>query len=165
MNRGSIEQRYKVYERHFAKAKENAKKYFKSGSFGVYRKLDIAQFEEIYNEFYKGNKNYARQMIYDFNKDRRYSDAQADVSAEMLYKFVKEKPPDNLKNLLSAEDIEYIKSFMKGDNKEENLKILKAKIIGGKFYDQQEKIWDEIRNSPGLASNGTVEHSYLFGSP
>ena len=104
-------------------------------------------------------------MIYDFNKDRRYSDAQADVSAEMLYKFAKEKPPDNLKNLLSEEDIDYIKSFMKSDNKEENLKILKTKIIGGKFYDQQEKIWAEIRNHPALASQGTIEHSYLFGSP
>ena len=54
---------------------------------------------------------------------------------------------------------------MKSDKKEENLKILKAKIIGGKFYDQQEKIWDEIRNHTALGSQGTVEHSYLFGSP
>ena len=165
MKKDAIEKKYEVYKRHFEKAKKSPNLYFDSGSSVVYRKLNKAQFEEIYNEFYKGNKNYARQIIYDFNKDRRYSDAQADVSAEMLYKFAKEKPPDNLKDLLSAEDIDYIKSFIKSDKKEENLKILKAKIIGGKFYDQQEKIWDEIRNYPALGSQGTVEHSYLFGSP
>ena len=165
MNRNSIEQKYKVYERHFEKAKADAKKYFKSGSFGVYRKLDKAQFEEIYNEFYKGNKNYARQIIYDFNKEARYSDKQADNAAEMLYNFANGNTPDNLKNILSAEDIDYIKDFLKSDKKEENLKILKAKILRGKMYDQLEKIYGKIKNNPGVADKGTVEYNYLFSSP
>lgn len=164
MNRGSIEQRYKVYERHFAKAKADAKKYFKSGSFGVQRKLDKAQFEEIYNEFYKGNKNYARQIIYDFNKEARYSDKQADNAAQMLYNFANENMPDNLKDILSAEDIDYIKDFLKSEKKEENLKILKEKILRGKMYDQLEKIYDKVKNSPEIADKGTVEYNYLFGS-
>ena len=165
MNRGSIEQRYKVYERHFAQAKADAKKYFKSGSFGVYRKLDKAQFEEIYNEFYKGNKNYARQIIYDFNKEKRYSDKQAENAAQMLYNFVNGNTPDNLKNILSAEDIDYIKKFMKSEKKEENLKILKEKILRGKMYDQLEKIYGKVKDNPGVADKGTVEYNYLFGSP
>lgn len=164
MNRGSIDQRYKVYERHFAKAKADAKKYFKSGSFGVQRKLDKAQFEEIYNEFYKGNKNYARQIIYDFNKEARYSDKQADNAAQMLYNFANENMPDNLKDILSAEDIDYIKDFLKSEKKEENLKILKEKILRGKMYDQLEKIYDKVKNSPEIADKGTVEYNYLFGS-
>lgn len=165
MNRNSIEQKYKVYERHFEKAKADAKKYFKSGSFGVYRKLDKAQFEEIYNEFYKGNKNYARQIIYDFNKDARYSDKQADNAAQMLYNSVNGNTPDNLKDIFSAEDIDYIKKFMKSEKKEENLKILKEKILRGKMYDQLEKIYDKVKNNPEVAAKGTVEYNYLFGSP
>ena len=165
MNRNSIGQKYKVYERHFEKAKADAKKYFKSGSFGVYRKLDKAQFEEIYNEFYKGNKNYARQIIYDFNKEARYSDKQADNAAQMLYNFVNGNTPDNLKNILSVEDIDYIKKIMKSEKKEENLKILKEKILRGKMYDQLEKIYDKIKNNPEVTDKGTVEYNYLFGSP
>lgn len=165
MNRGSIEQRYKVYERHFEKAKADAKKYFKSGAFGVYRKLNKAQFEEIYNEFYKGNKNYARQIIYDFNKEARYSDKQADNAAQMLYNFVNGNTPDNLKNILSVEDIDYIKSFIKSEKTEENIKTIKDKILRGKFYDQLEKIYDKIKNDPEFSSKGTVEYNYLFGSP
>lgn len=164
MNRGSIEQRYKVYERHFAKAKADAKKYFKSGSFGVQRKLNKAQFEEIYNEFYKGNKNYARQIIYDFNKEARYSDKQADNAAQMLYNFANGNMPDNLKDILSAEDIDYIKDFLKSEKKKENLKILKEKILRGKMYDQLEKIYDKVKNNPEIADKGTVEYNYLFGS-
>lgn len=164
MNRGSIEQRYKVYERHFAKAKADAKKYFKSGSFDARRKLDKAQFEEIYNEFYKGNKNYARQIIYDFNKEARYSDKQADNAAQMLYNFVNGNTPDNLKNILSVEDIDYIKSFIKSEKTEENIKTIKDKILRGKFYDQLEKIYDKIKNNPEFSGKGTVEYNYLFGS-
>ena len=165
MNRGSIEQKYKTYERHFEKAKADAKKYFKSGSFGVYRKLDKAQFEEIYNEFYKSNKNYARQIIYDFNKEARYSDKQADNAAQMLYNFANENTPDNLKNILSTEDIDYIKAFMKSGKKDENIKLIKDKILRGKFYDQLEKIYDKVKNNPELADKGTIEYNYLFGSP
>ena len=165
MNRNSIEQKYRVYERHFRKAKADAKKYFNSGSFGVYRKLDKAQFEEIYNEFYKGNRNYARQIIYDFNKDARYSDKQADNVAQMLYNFADGNTPDNLKNILSAEDIDYIKDFMKSEKKDENIKLIKDKILRGKFYDQLEKIYDKVKNNPEVADKGTVEYNYLFGSP
>lgn len=164
MNRDSIEQRYKVYERNFAKAKADAKKYFKSGSFGVRRKLDKAQFEEIYNEFYKGNKNYARQIIYDFNKEARYSDKQADNAAQMLYNFANGNTPDNLKNILSAEDIDYIKAFMKSEKKDENIKLIKNKILRGKLYDQLEKVYDKIKNNPEIAEESTVEYNYLFGS-
>lgn len=164
MNRSSIEQRYKAYERHFAKAKADAKKYFKSGSFAARRKLDKAQFEEIYNEFYKGNKNYARQIIYDFNKEARYSDKQADNAAQMLYNFANGNTPDNLRNILSVEDIDYIKSFIKSEKTEENIKTIKDKILRGKFYDQLEKIYDKIKNNPEVADKGTVEHNYLFGS-
>ena len=164
MNRSSIEQRYKVYERHFEKAKADAKKYFKSGSFGAYRKLNKAQFEEIYNEFYKGNKNYARQIIYDFNKEARYSDKQADNAAQMLYNFANGNTPDNLDNILSAEDIDYIKSFIKSEKNEENIKTIKDKILRGKLYDQLEKIYDKVKNDPEVAGKGTVEYNYLFGS-
>lgn len=164
MKKNSIEQKYKTYERHFERAKTDAKKYFNSKTFAVYRKLNKAQFEEIYNEFYKGNKNYARQIIYDFNKEARHSDKQADNFAQMLYNFVNGNTPDNLKNILSVEDIDYIKSFIKSEKTEENIKTIKDKILRGKFYDQLEKIYDKIKNNPELSSKGTVEHNYLFGS-
>ena len=164
MRRNSIEQKYKTYERHFEKAKADAKKYFNSKTFGVYRKLNKEQFEELYNEFYKGNKNYARQIIYDFNKDARYSDKQADNAAKMLYNFANGETPDNLKNILSTEDIEYIKNVIKSENKEESLKRLKERVLRGKFYDQLEKIYDKVKNNPEVADKGTIEHNYLFGS-
>ena len=165
MKKNSIEQKYKVYERHFEKAKADSKKYFNSKTASVYRKLNKEQFEEIYNEFYKGNKNYARQIIYDFNKDARYSEKQADNAAKMLYNFANGETPDNLRNILSTEDIEYIKNIIKGENKEESLKRLKERVLRGKFYDQSEKIYDKVKNNPEVADKGTVEHSYLFGSP
>ncbi len=164
MKKNSIEQKYKTYERHFEKAKTDAKKYFNSKTFSVYRKLNKEQFEEIYNEFYKGNKNYARQIIYDFNKDARYSDRQADNAAKMLYNFANGETPDNLRNILSTEDIEYIKNVIKSENKEESLKGLKERVLRGKFYDQLEKIYDKVKNNPEVADKGTVEHNYLFGS-
>ena len=164
MKKNSIEQKYKTYERHFEKAKADAKKYFNSKTFGVYRKLNKEQFEELYNEFYKGNKNYARQIIYDFNKDARYSDKQADNAAKMLYNFANGETPDNLKNILSTEDIEYIKNVIKSENKEESLKRIKERVLRGKFYDELEKIYDKVKSNPEVADKGTIEHNYLFGS-
>lgn len=164
MKKSAIEKKYEVYERHFEKAKANAKQYFKSGSFGVYRKLNITQFEELYNEFYKGNKNYARQIIYDFNKESRYSDAQAEVAAKMLYRFITDTPPENLQGILSAEDMQKIKNAAKGKTDEEVINKLKSSVLRGKFYDELEKVYAYTQNSPGATDVGTVEYSYLYGS-
>ena len=165
MKKSAIEKKYEVYERHFEKAKANAKQYFKSGAFGVYRKLNITQFEEIYNEFYKGNKNYARQTIYDFNKERRYSDAQSEVAAKMLYRFITDTPPENLQGILSAEDMQKIKNVAKGKTDEEIINKLKSAVLRGKFYDELEKVYAYAQNNPGATDMGTVEYNYLYGSP
>ena len=166
MKKDAIEKKYEVYKRHFEKAKKNPNLYFDSGRFIVYRKLNKAQFEEIYNEFYKGNKNYARQIIYDFNKSAAYSDAQADIAAQTLYRLTLDDVPEKLADILNQNDIKKVEDYiLYNSDGSVNLAKLKNAIMRGKFYHELKKYYDVKENNPGLADEGTVEYNYIYGSP
>ena len=166
MKKDAIEKKYEVYKRHFEKAKKSPNLYFDSGRSVVYRKLNKAQFEEIYNEFYKGNKNYARQIIYDFNKSAAYSDAQADIAAQTLYRLTLDSVPEKLADVLDPNDIKKVEDYILYNNDGSvNLEKLKNKIMQGKFYHQLKKYYDAKENNPGLADEGTIEYNYIYGSP
>ena len=165
MKKDSIEKKYEVYKRHFEKAKEHPNLYFASGSSVVYRKLNKAQFEEIYNEFYKGNKNYARQIIYDFNKSAAYSDAQADIAAQTLYRLTLDSVPEKLADILDPNDQKKVEDYIAYNRDGSvNLEKLKNAIMRGKFYHELKKYYDAKENNPGLATPGTVEYNYIYGS-
>ena len=166
MKKDVIEKKYEVYKRHFEKAKKSPNLYFGSGRSVVYRKLNKAQFEEIYNEFYKGNKNYARQIIYDFNKSAAYSDAQADIAAQTLYRLTRDDVPEKLADVLNQNDIKRIEDYISYNNDGSvNLAKLKNAIMRGKFYHELKKYYDEKENNPGIADEGTIEYNYIYGSP
>ena len=166
MKKDTIEKKYEVYKRHFEKAKKNPNLYFDSGRSVVYRKLNKAQFEEIYNEFYKGNKNYARQIIYDFNKSAAYSDAQADIAAQTLYRLTLDDVPEKLANVLNSYDQKKVEDYiLYNKDGSVNLEKLKNAIMKGKCYNQLKKYYDEKENNPGIADEGTIEYNYIYGSP
>lgn len=166
MKKDAIDKKYEVYKRHFEKAKKSPNLYFGSGSSVAYRKLNKAQFEEIYNEFYKGNKNYARQIIYDFNKSAAYSNAQADIAAQTLYRLTLDSVPEKLADVLNQNDIKRIEDYISyNDDGSVNLEKLKNAIMRGKFYHELKKYYDEKENNPGLADEGTIEYNYIYGSP
>lgn len=166
MKKDAIEKKYEAYKRHFAKAKEHPNLYFNSGRSVVYRKLNKAQFEEIYNEFYKDNKNYARQIIYDFNKSAAYSDAQADIAAQTLYRLTLDDVPEKLADVLNQNDIKKVEDYiLYNSDGSVNLEKLKNAIMRGKFYHELKKYYDERENNPGIADEGTIEYNYIYGSP
>ena len=166
MKKDAIEKKYEVYKRHFEKAKKHPNLYFDSGSSVVYRKLNKAQFEEIYNEFYKGNKNYARQIIYDFNKSAAYSDAQADIAAQTLYRLTLDSVPEKLADILNQNDIKKVEDYiLYNSDGSVNLEKLKNAVMRGKFYHELKKSYDDKENNPGIADEGTIEYNYIYGSP
>ena len=166
MKKDTIEKKYEVYKRHFEKAKKNPNLYFNSGRSVVYRKLNKAQFEEIYNEFYKGNKNYARQIVYDFNKSAAYSDAQADIAAQTLYRLTLDDVPEKLADILNQNDIKKVEDYiLYNSDGSVNLAGLKNAIMRGKFYHELKKYYDKKENNLGLADEGTIEYNYIYGSP